>query len=61
MENIVSSGRRRRLVQGVVIALVAAATTLWLIRKEAMAFWFGLVFVLVLLAALMFVQARDKT
>ena len=61
MENISTSGRRRRLAEGVILAIGALASAVYLIRKEAMAASFVLVFVLVLLAALMFLQARDKT
>jgi O-antigen ligase len=61
VENILPPGRRRRLLQGIVIALMALATAALLIRKEAGTAWFAIVFVLILLAALMFLQARDKT
>ena len=61
MQNIVRSGRRRRLVEGLVIATAALGVAVLLIRNEAMTAWYGLVFVLVLAASLMLLQARDQT
>lgn len=43
------------------LAIVALGTAVFLIRKEAGTAWFAIVFVLVLLAAVMLLQARDKT
>ena len=61
MENILPAGRRRRRVNGVVAAVVALGTAVLLTRSDAGPAWFALVFVLVLLASLMFLQARDDT
>ena len=61
MENIVASGRRRRFLNGLIFAAVACATVVWLVRTEAAAPWYVLVFLMILLAALMLLQARDKT
>lgn len=61
MENILPAGRRRRLLLGIVLTLVALATTAFLIRHEAGTAWFAIVFVVILLAALMVLQAREKT
>jgi O-antigen ligase len=61
MENILPAGRRRRLINGVILAVLALATALILVRNAAGAAWFAIVFVLVLLAALMLLQARDNT
>jgi hypothetical protein len=61
VENIVPAGRRRRLVNGLILVALALATTVLLVRREMSAPWFAIVFVMVLLAALMLLQARDKT
>jgi hypothetical protein len=59
--NIIRSGRRRRLVQGLVLAIASLSATVLLMRNEAMAAWYGIVFILVLVASLMLLQARDRT
>jgi O-antigen ligase len=61
VENIVPSGRRRRLVNGVILTMLAVATAVLLVRNDAGAAWFAIVFLMVLLASLMLLQARDKT
>lgn len=61
MDNIIPSGRRRRIVNGLILATVALATAVLLLRNGASAVWFSIVFLLVLLASLMLLQARDKT
>ena len=61
VHNILSSGRRRRFIEGVIIGIAALGTAALLMRNEAMAAWFVLVFLLVLVASLMLLQARDKT
>ena len=61
MENILPAGRRRRFINGVILALLALATAILLVRNAAAAPWFAVVFVLVLLASLMVLQARDRT
>jgi O-antigen ligase len=60
VENIVPSGRRRRLVNGVILAGLAVAMAVLLVRHDAAAVWFAIVFLLLLLASLMLLQARDK-
>ena len=61
MENILPAGRRRRFMNGVILAVLALATAILLVRHAAAAPWFAVVFVLVLLASLMVLQARDRT
>ena len=61
MENILPAGGRRRFINGLVLAALALATAILLMRNDAGAAWFVIVFVLVLLASLMLLQARDKT
>ena len=59
--NIVPRGRRRRLVNGIVLAVLAVAAALWMVRTSAEPLWGVLVFALTWLAALMVVQAREHT
>ena len=61
MENILPAGRRRRFINGIIVAAGALATAILLVRTDAGAAWFAIVFVLVVLAALMLLQARDNT
>jgi O-antigen ligase len=61
VENILPAGRRRRFINGVILAVLALATAILLVRNAAAAPWFAIVFVLVLLASLMVLQARDRT
>lgn len=61
MENILGAGRRRRLVNGIIVAVATAGVAVALVVFSAGAPWFALVFVLALLAALMILQARDRT
>ena len=55
------AGRRRRFINGIILTVAALATAVLFVRNDAAAPWFAVVFVLVLLAALMLLQARDKT
>ena len=61
MENILPAGRRRRFINGIIVAVLALVTAIFLVRNGAAAPWFSFVFVLVLLASLMLLQARDNT
>jgi len=61
VENILPRGRRRRFINGVVATALALVTAVFLVRHQAAAAWFTLDFVLVFVAALMLLQARDKT
>jgi hypothetical protein len=61
MDNILPRGRRRRVINGLVIAALALATAISLVQHDAAAAWFTIDFVLVFAAALMLLQARDKT
>jgi O-antigen ligase len=61
VENILPAGRRRRFMNGVILAVLALVTAILLVRNAAAAPWFAVVFVLVLLASLMVLQARDRT
>ena len=59
--NILPRGRRRRTVNGVILSALALALSLWLVLRSPSSLWGVLVFVLVWLAALMLLQARDHT
>lgn len=61
MENILAAGRQRRLLIGLVLTAAAVAVSAGLIVLSAGPAWFVLVFVLVWLAALMVLQARERT
>lgn len=61
MENILAAGRQRRLVHGLILTAVAVAVSAGLIVVSAGPAWFLLVFVLAWLAALMLLQARERT
>jgi hypothetical protein len=61
VENILAAGRQRRLLNGIVLALAALGVAVGLMMASAPAAWFVIVFVLAWLAALMLVQARDRT
>lgn len=61
MENILAAGRQRRFLTGIVLAVAALAIAVALVVFSAGPAWFVLVFVLAWLAALMLLQARDRT
>jgi hypothetical protein len=61
MENILGAGRRRRLVNGAILAAVTLGVAVALVRFSAGAPWFALVLLLAFLAALMMLQAREAT
>jgi hypothetical protein len=61
MENILPRGRRMRLFNGLVLAGIALAATVFFIHRGSGAAWFSIVFVLVLLSAISLLQARDRT
>jgi hypothetical protein len=61
VENLLAPGRRRRFLNGTVLALAALGVAVGLVMFSAPAAWFAIVFVLAWLAALMLVQARDRT
>jgi hypothetical protein len=61
MENILAPGRRRRVLNGLVLAVAAVAASVGLVVFSAGPAWFAIVFVLAWLAALMLLQARDRT
>jgi hypothetical protein len=61
MENILPWGRRRRLVVGTVLAALALVTGATLVLAAAGPWWFALVFALAWMAAMMLLQARDRT
>ncbi len=61
MENILAAGRQRRLLTGIVLAVVTLALAVALVVFSSGAPWFVLVFVLALLTALLLLQARDRT
>lgn len=59
--NILPRGRRRRMVNGIILSALALVLSLWLVTRSPSSFWGVLVFGLVWLAALMLLQARDHT
>lgn len=59
--NILPRGRRRRMANGVILSALALVLSLWLVTRSPSSLWGVLVFVLVWLAALMLLQARDHT
>jgi uncharacterized membrane protein len=61
VENILAAGRQRRFLTGIVLAVVALALAVALVVVSSGPAWFALVFVLAFLAALMLLQARDRT
>jgi hypothetical protein len=61
VENILGAGRKRRVVNGVVLAGLAVVISVVLVIFAAGPAWFGVVFVLTALAALMLLQAREST
>jgi hypothetical protein len=61
MENILAAGRQRRLVNGLILTAAAAAVYAGLIVFSAGPAWFLIVFLLAWLAAMMLLQARDRT
>ena len=61
MENILPWGRQRRLIVGSILGAAAVGTAVLLVFLTAGAWWFAVVFLLALYAALMLLQARDRT
>lgn len=61
MENILAAGRQRRLLTGIVLAAAALAAGVTLVVLSAGPWWFAILFVLAWPAALMLLQARDRT
>jgi hypothetical protein len=59
--NIGPGQRRRRLVMGAVMALVAAVTVVWLMAADAPRAWRMLVLVPAWIGALDFLQVRART
>ncbi len=61
MENILPWGRQRRLLAGVIAAALAVLVAIVLVWAVAGPWWFVSVFVLTWLAALLLLEARDRT
>ena len=61
MENVLPWGRQRRLLAGLVAAAVAIVIAVTLVLLAAGPWWFVSVFVLAWLAALLLLEARDRT
>lgn len=61
MENILPWGRQRRLVAGLIATALTIALAATLVLLAAGAWWFALVFVLAFAAALLLLEARDRT
>ena len=61
MENVLPWGRQRRLLAGVLAAIIAIVVAVTLVLLAAGPWWFASVFVLAWLAALLLLEARDRT
>lgn len=61
MENILALGCRRRLLNGIILSVATVAVAAALVLLSAGPAWFALVFVLAFLAAVMLLQARERT
>jgi uncharacterized membrane protein len=61
MENILALGRRRRLLNGIIMSVVTLAVAVALVLLSAGPPWFALVFVLAFLSTVMLLQARERT
>jgi hypothetical protein len=61
MENILPWGRQRRLIAGLILAAAAIALAVTLVLLVAGPWWFTGVFVLAWLAALLLLEARERT
>lgn len=61
MENILAAGRQRRLLTGILLSVATVGVAVALVALVVGPAWFALVFVLAFLAALMILQARDRT
>ena len=61
MENILALGVRRRLLNGIILSVATVAVAVTLVLLSAGPAWFALVFVLAFLAAVMLLQARERT
>jgi hypothetical protein len=59
--NILPRGRRRRIVNGVVVSVLAAVAGGMVVVHSASPAWGIVVFVLAFLAALLLLQAREGT
>ena len=61
MENILPWGRQRRLLAGLIAAALAIAMAVTLVMVVAGPWWFLSVFILAWMAALLLLEARDRT
>ena len=59
--NILPRGRRRRIVNGVVVSALAAAGGVMVVVQSASPVWGVAIFALAFLAALLLLQAREGT
>ena len=59
--NILPRGRRRRIVNGVVMSALAAAGGVMVVVQSASPMWGVAIFALAFLAALLLLQAREGT
>ena len=59
--NILPRGRRRRIVNGVVVSALAAAGGVMVVVQSASPMWGVAIFALAFLAALLLLQAREGT
>jgi hypothetical protein len=59
--NILPRGRRRRVVNGAVVAALALAVSIIIVVQSASPVWGVAVFGLVFVAALLLLQAREGT
>ena len=61
MENILAPGRRRRFINGLVLAVGTLGVAVTLIWTAAGPAWFLAVFLLAFATMLMFLQVRERT
>jgi hypothetical protein len=61
MENILAPGRLRRLRNGLIISVLTVGVAAALVVTAAGALWFPLVFVFAFGAAMLLLQARERT
>ena len=59
--NILPGGRRRRLVNGVIVSALALVASVTVVVQSASPLWGIAIFALVVLAALLLLQAREGT
>ena len=59
--NILPRGRRRRIINGVVVSVLGAVAAVMVVLQSASPVWGVAIFALACLAALLLLQAREGT